>query len=100
MFEVIATMRRGSSTGIAAAWARYDTIEGVYVHRPVTAEFAIDAAARFEKLRDAFGPKVDFIIHNHMGSQAWPRPMNLNEAVRVLQALEPVALLFAEEPLP
>jgi L-alanine-DL-glutamate epimerase-like enolase superfamily enzyme len=78
----------------------YDTIEGVYVHRPVTAEFAEDAAARFRKLRDAFGPKVDFIIHNHMGSQAWPLPMNLNEAARVLQALEPVGLLFAEEPLP
>jgi L-alanine-DL-glutamate epimerase-like enolase superfamily enzyme len=78
----------------------YDTIEGVFVHRPVTAEFAADAAARFAKLREAFGPQVDFIIHNHMGSQAWPRPMNLNEAVRVLQALEPVGLLFAEEPLP
>jgi L-alanine-DL-glutamate epimerase-like enolase superfamily enzyme len=78
----------------------YDTIEGVYVHRPVTAEFAADAAARFQKLRDAFGPKVDLIIHNHMGSQAWPLPMNLNEATRVLQALEPVGLLFAEEPLP
>ena len=50
----------------------------------------LDAAARFGKLRDAFGPTVDFIIHNHMGSQAWPLPMNLNEAVRVLQALEPV----------
>ncbi len=78
----------------------YDTVEGVYIHRPVTAEFALDAAARFTKLRDAFGTKVDFIIHNHMGSQAWPRPMNLNEAVRVLQALEPIGLLFAEEPLP
>ena len=27
MFKLIATMRRGSSNGIAAAWARYDTIE-------------------------------------------------------------------------
>ena len=42
---------------------------------------------------------MDFIIHNCMGSQK-PRAMNLNEAVRVLQALEPVGLLFAEEPLP
>jgi L-alanine-DL-glutamate epimerase-like enolase superfamily enzyme len=78
----------------------YDTIEGVHVHRPVTAEFAENAAARFRKLREAFGSTVDFIIHNHMGSQSWPLPMNLNEAVRVLQALEPVGLLFAEEPLP
>jgi len=27
MFRLIATMRRGSATGIAAAWARYATIE-------------------------------------------------------------------------
>ena len=27
MFKLISTMRRGSSTGIAAAWARYPTIE-------------------------------------------------------------------------
>jgi L-alanine-DL-glutamate epimerase-like enolase superfamily enzyme len=78
----------------------YDTIEGVYIDRPSTAEFALDSARRFVKLREAFGPDVDFIIHNHMGSQAWPLPMNLNEATRVLQALEPAALLFAEEPLP
>jgi hypothetical protein len=25
MFRLIATMRRGSATGVAAAWARYDT---------------------------------------------------------------------------
>ncbi len=31
MFKVIATMRRGSSTGIAAAWARYDTIDAARV---------------------------------------------------------------------
>jgi L-alanine-DL-glutamate epimerase-like enolase superfamily enzyme len=78
----------------------YDAIEGVYISRPSTAEFALDAAGRFLKVREAFGPDVDFIIHNHMGSQAWPLPMNLNEAVRVLQALEPAGLLFAEEPLP
>ncbi|HVA86273.1 MAG TPA: mandelate racemase/muconate lactonizing enzyme family protein [Candidatus Saccharimonadales bacterium] len=78
----------------------YDDVEGVYINRPSTAELAEDAAARFRKLREAFGPEVDFIIHNHMGSQAWPLPMNLNEAVRVLQALEPMGLLFAEEPLP
>ena len=78
----------------------YDTIEGVYIDRPSTAEFALDSARRFVKLRETFGPGVDFIIHNHMGSQAWPLPMNLNEAVRVLQELEPASLLFAEEPLP
>lgn len=27
MFKLIATMRRGSATGIAAAWARYETID-------------------------------------------------------------------------
>ena len=27
MFRLIATMRRGSSTGLAAAWARYETLE-------------------------------------------------------------------------
>jgi L-alanine-DL-glutamate epimerase-like enolase superfamily enzyme len=78
----------------------YDVVEGVYINRPSTADLAEDAARRFGKLRDAFGPGVDFIIHNHMGSQAWPLPMNLNEAVRVLQLLEPIGLLFAEEPLP
>jgi hypothetical protein len=31
MFKVIATMRRGSSTGIAAAWSRYDSIEAARV---------------------------------------------------------------------
>lgn len=78
----------------------YDDVEGVYIDRPSTADFARDSADRFIALREAFGPGVDFIIHNHMGSQAWPLPMNLNEAARVLQALEPAALLFAEEPLP
>ena len=79
---------------------RYDTIEGVYIDRPATADLAEQEAAKFGRLRAAFGSGVDFIIHNHMGSQAWPRPMNLNEAARVLQTLEPVGLLFAEEPLP
>ena len=78
----------------------YDDVEGVYITRPGTADFARHSADRFIALREAFGPEVDFIIHNHMGSQAWPLPMNLNEAARVLQALEPAALLFAEEPLP
>ena len=27
MFKLISTMRRGSSTGVAAAWAHYATIE-------------------------------------------------------------------------
>ena len=27
MFKLIPTMRRGSSTGLAAAWARYPTLE-------------------------------------------------------------------------
>jgi hypothetical protein len=27
MFKLITTMRRGSSTGLGAAWARYPTIE-------------------------------------------------------------------------
>ena len=27
MFKLIATMRRGSATSIAAAWARYETID-------------------------------------------------------------------------
>jgi hypothetical protein len=27
MFRLIATMRRGSATGVAAAWAGYETIE-------------------------------------------------------------------------
>jgi len=31
MFKLIATMRRGSSTGIAGAWARYDTIDAARV---------------------------------------------------------------------
>lgn len=78
----------------------YDPVEGVWIDRPPTADLAAEAADRFLRLRETFGSDVDFIIHNHMGSQAWPRPMNLNEAVRLLQALEPASLLFAEEPLP
>jgi hypothetical protein len=31
MFKLITTMRRGSSTGLAAAWARYATIEAARV---------------------------------------------------------------------
>jgi hypothetical protein len=31
MFKLIATMRRGSSTGIAAAWARYQTVEAARI---------------------------------------------------------------------
>jgi hypothetical protein len=31
MFKLIATMRRGSSTGIAEAWARYDTIDAARI---------------------------------------------------------------------
>jgi hypothetical protein len=31
MFKLIATMRRGSATGIAAAWARYETIEAARI---------------------------------------------------------------------
>jgi hypothetical protein len=31
MFKLIATMRRGSATDIAAAWARYPTIEAARV---------------------------------------------------------------------
>ena len=62
------------------------------LHRPAAARRTSRARRRteFVALREAFGPEVDFIIHNHMGSQAWPLPMNLNEAARVLQALEPV----------
>jgi hypothetical protein len=31
MFKLIATMRRGSATGIAATWARYETIEAARI---------------------------------------------------------------------
>jgi len=31
MFKLISTMRRGSATGLAAAWARYETIEAARV---------------------------------------------------------------------
>jgi len=31
MFRLIATMRRGSATGIPAAWARYETIEAARI---------------------------------------------------------------------
>ena len=31
MFKLITTMRRGSSAGLAAAWARYATIEAARV---------------------------------------------------------------------
>jgi L-alanine-DL-glutamate epimerase-like enolase superfamily enzyme len=77
----------------------YDAIEGMSIERPTTSEMATEEAVKFAALRAEFGPDVDFIIHNCMGSQK-PRAMNLNEAVRVLQALEPMGLLFAEEPLP
>lgn len=31
MFKLITTMRRGSSTGLAPAWARYPTIEAARI---------------------------------------------------------------------
>jgi len=31
MFKLIATMRRGTSTALAAAWARYPTVEAARV---------------------------------------------------------------------
>lgn len=31
MYALVATMRRGSATGIAAAWARYPTIEAAWI---------------------------------------------------------------------
>jgi hypothetical protein len=31
MFRLIATMRRGSASGMAAAWARYPTVEAARV---------------------------------------------------------------------
>jgi hypothetical protein len=31
MFKLIATMRRGSATGIDAAWGRYETIEAARI---------------------------------------------------------------------
>jgi hypothetical protein len=31
MFKLIPTMRRGSSSGIAAAWARYATVEAARI---------------------------------------------------------------------
>jgi L-alanine-DL-glutamate epimerase-like enolase superfamily enzyme len=106
--EAVAAVRRWVDMGFRAVKLAqfdndqftYDTIEGVYINRPPTADFAAQEARKFLALREAFGTGVDFIIHNHMGSQAAPLPMNLNEAVRVLQALEPAGLLFAEEPLP
>jgi L-alanine-DL-glutamate epimerase-like enolase superfamily enzyme len=77
----------------------YDAIEGISIDKPRTVELASQQAEKFGRLRAEFGPGVDFIIHNHMGSQA-PQAMNLAEAVRVLQELEPIGMLFAEEPLP
>ncbi len=105
--EAVAAVRRWVDLGYRAVKLgqydnerfTYDPIEGIAIDKPPVAELAAEAARTFGRLRDEFGPGVDFIIHNHMGSQA-PKAMNLNEAVRVLQALEPVGLLFAEEPLP
>lgn len=54
MFKLIATMRRGSSSGIAAAWARYDTLEAARVG--TTALFLDDRILRAMIVRDEIPP--------------------------------------------
>jgi hypothetical protein len=52
MFKLIATMRRGSATGIPAAWARYPTIEAARI-------------GGAELLRDDRVLRA-MIVHNHI----------------------------------
>jgi hypothetical protein len=54
MFKLIATMRRGSSNGIAAAWARYDTIEAARVGTATL--FRDDRILRAMIVRDVVPP--------------------------------------------
>ena len=54
MFKLIATMRRGSSSGIAAAWARYDTLEAARVG--TAALFLDDRILRAMIVRDEIPP--------------------------------------------
>ena len=54
MFKLIATMRRGSSSGIAAAWARYDTLDAARVG--TAALFLDDRILRAMIVRDEIPP--------------------------------------------
>lgn len=55
MFTLIATMRRGSATGIPAAWACYDTIEAVRIG--TAARFRDDRVRRAMIVRDEVPPE-------------------------------------------
>jgi hypothetical protein len=54
MFKLITTMRRGSSSNLAPAWARYPTIEAARVG--VTALFRDDRVQRAMIVRDEIPP--------------------------------------------
>ena len=62
--EAVAAVRRWVDEGYRAVKLGqfddvqfgYDTIEGVYIDRPSTADFAADAAARFARLRGGVRP--------------------------------------------
>jgi hypothetical protein len=54
MFKLIATMRRGSSNGIAAAWVRYDTSEAARLG--IATLFRDDRILRAMIVRDEVPP--------------------------------------------
>jgi hypothetical protein len=54
MFKLITTMRRGSSTGLAAAWARYPTMEAA--HAGTAALLRDDRVLRVMVVRDEVPP--------------------------------------------
>ena len=54
MFKLITTMRRGSASGLAAAWARYPTIEAARIG--VTALLRDDRILRVMIVRNEIPP--------------------------------------------
>ena len=54
MFKLISTMRRGSASNIAAAWAQYPTVEAARIG--VTALFRDDRIQRVMIVRDEIPP--------------------------------------------
>jgi hypothetical protein len=54
MFKLIATMRRGSSSGMAAAWARYDSVASARIGTATL--FRDDRILRVMIVRDEVPP--------------------------------------------
>ena len=64
---------------------------------PSTAAIAELEGEKFRVLREGMGRDFELAVDGHQGARAYP--YGLTHALRIAQALEPLGLLFFEEPL-